>query len=232
MTTSMLLRVLARRWYVLIVVFGLTALVFALLSRAGGAYETQSEVLLLGPGTDSVGKFDQRYGDTLVFFAAAIEREYHNGRPTDRLAERAPLFGAGVTRGTQVVLPNTGGQWEFSFARPAISVTVAGPTKAWVQTALERSLARIESIARDRQAQLGVASTEVIRSERVPASPVIHYVGPTSGERARGLAAVLLLGLAAAALSAVSVDRLMGRRPPGDAPGTQLSGSRTPEAAR
>jgi hypothetical protein len=212
MTTLLLVRMLVRRWYIVVAILLLSSLGYLSLSGSGSIYTAQTDVVFIAPGTDPVGGFDERYRDSLVHFAAAIEREYHAGRSPNRLADEAPLFGAGIRQGEQVILPNTGSQWLVSFDSPRLAVDVVGPDAAWVRARLGAVLDRIETLARERQQKSGVADEFLIRTERAPQEPVVEQVGSSRGAYARALLALLAVSLGVAAAATVAVERLAQRR--------------------
>lgn len=234
MTSGALLRILARRWYVLLVGILVIAGAFVTMQRAGGAYTTQVSVIFVAPGNKGVGEIKAADLETLVDFAAVVEREYHDGKPTERLAENASLFGSGVAQGSQVLLPNSGTQWASSFARPALSVKVVGPSVGWVNARLQGILTRIDTIATERQTAAGVAQENLITTERTPIAARIDHVDSTLGTQARALVALTIVGLGLSASAAVALDRALARqrREPHTAtttwPRTRLQGSRTP----
>ena len=209
MTAPALIRVLIRRWYIVLAVLAVIGVGFAALSRTGGAYVAESTVVFVVPGSAAVGIFDDRKRDTLVEFVGAVELEVNKGEPADRLPKSAPLVGAGVSQGYQVVLPNTGGQWQFSFPDPVLSVRVTGPSPEWVRATLDTLLDRIDTVTENRQ---GAVSTQVaISTDRVPSEATVNYVGPTRQTQARALLVLGLVGTGLAAAAAVLVDRLAGR---------------------
>ncbi|HYI34256.1 MAG TPA: hypothetical protein VEX88_12415 [Glaciibacter sp.] len=223
MTTLQLMRMLARRWYVVVAIVLLAGAGYVSLSRESTVYTAQTDIVFIASGTDPVGGFDEQYRDSLVHFAAAIEREYHAGRTPIRLAADAPLFGAGVERGEQVLLPNTGSQWLVSFDSPRLSVDVVGPDPQWVRARLTRVLERIETLARQRQEQSGVAEAFFIRTERAPQESVVKYVGSSRSASARALLSLLAVSIGLAAAATVAVDRLTMRR------GTSLQRKNSPD---
>jgi hypothetical protein len=208
MTTRDLLQIIARRWYVVVVVLTLTGLMYVTLARAESAYSSEVQVVFVAPGDIAFAPFNDRRRETLVSFTAAIESELNNGYPTDRLAERAPLFGAGVDQGYQVFLPNRGGQWEYSFPDPQLTVRAVGPNPQWVTATVDGLVTRINTLVTERQRGSGVAVVDTILIERVPDETVVHYVGSSIGARTRALVALLLVGLAVSAILAVTVDRI------------------------
>ena len=214
MTTGVLLRIFARRWYVLVIALVVAGFAFVLMNRAGGAYVAQTKVMFIAPGTDAIGTFNDGLRDTVVNFAAVIEREIHDGKQTDRLAEHASLFGAGVPEGYQVVLPNSGGQWENSFATPALAVSVTGPSAADVSSTMSRLLDRIDFLARDRQLESNVAPENMIVTDRLPTEAVISYAGSSLSTQARALVMLVAVSLGIASTLAVRIDHRARRHRP------------------
>ncbi|TFD57448.1 hypothetical protein E3T43_08095 [Cryobacterium sp. Hh7] len=207
MTTRSLMQILARRWYVVIVVLMLTGLVYFTLARPG-SYSSQVQVVFVAPGDVALAPFNDQRRETLVSFAAAIESEMNNGRPTDRLAELAPLFGAGVDQGYQVLLPNRGGQWQYSFPDPVLTVRAVGPSPEWVITTVDGLVTRIDALVTDRQQNSGVAVVDFIHTEQVPNDTAVDYFGSSTSARTRALVSLLLVGLALSSFLAVMFDRL------------------------
>ena len=212
MTVRTLFSILRRRWYIMVIGVGLAIVAFITMNRAGGVYTTEASVIFSPPGAAGVAPVSDGYQETLVAFTAAVEREYDNGREADRLAENATLYGAGVARGSQVLLPNSGGQWQTSFATPALDVKIVGPSPAWVQDELNRIVDRISSIARRQQAEQGVAAKNYITTALNPEQPDVSYVGSLKSTQARALAALLVLGLGLSAFAATLVDSVVARR--------------------
>jgi hypothetical protein len=207
-TTRSLLRLISRRWYVVVIVLTLTGLLYVTLTRAGSAYSTEAQVVFVAPGDVALAPFNDQRRETLVSFAAAIESELNNGRPSDRLAEGASLFGAGINQGYQVLLPNAGGQWQYSFPDPALTIRVVGPNPQWVTSTTDRLLTRVNSLVAERQHSSGVPSAETIHTAQVPDEIAVNYIGASTGARARALGSLLLVGLGLSAYLAAAVDRL------------------------
>jgi hypothetical protein len=189
----------------------LAGVAFILMYRAGGIYSTEASVILSQPGGSEISDAGDGYRETLVSFAAAVEREYHNGKPSDRLAESATLYGAGVTRGSQVLLPSTGGQWQTSFASPSLDVKVVGPTAAWVQNELNSITNRIEDIAAAQQSKAGVPAGKFIGTAVSPAAPDVSYVGPLKSTSVRAFAAMMSLGVGTGTIAAVLIENRRAR---------------------
>jgi hypothetical protein len=211
MTSATLLRLMARRWWVILIGLSLTAGTFVGLQRDGGAYATDATVIFIAPGDRGVGEVSDGYLGSLVDFAAVIEREFHGGKQSDRLAENASLFGAGVNQGYRVLLVNSGSQWETSFAKPALAINIVGPSEDWVVSTLDTVTARIATLAAERQSTTGVDSTHTITTERVPTAAVVRHLGTSRGTLARAMVAFAAVGLGLSVAAAVAIDRGMAR---------------------
>jgi hypothetical protein len=210
MTTRSLLAIVGRRWYIVLV--GLVAAGAAfLLLRSPGAYTAEARVAFVSPGISDVGQTDDGQLETLTAFAAAVEREYHDGKPSDRLAENATLYGAGVSQGVQALLPNTGGQWQMSFATAAIDLSVVGPSPTWVLDQRDAAVRRIQQITLHQQQASGVAPKNRITTLVIPGSQVGH-VGPSKSTEVRGAAVLLLLGAGLSTAAAAVLDGVVSRR--------------------
>ncbi|MDQ1550153.1 MAG: hypothetical protein QOD27_1811 [Microbacteriaceae bacterium] len=211
MTSATLLSLMARRWWVILIGLLLTAGAYAALQQNEGAFSTDATVIFVAPGDRGVGEVSDGYLGSLVDFAAVIERDFHDGRQSDRLAENASLYGAGVTQGYRVLLVNSGSQWENSFAKPALAINIVGPSEDWVVSTLDTVTARIASLAAARQAQLGVDSAHTITTERVPDAAVVSHVGSSRGTKARAMVALTVVGLGLSVAAAVGLDRAIAR---------------------
>jgi hypothetical protein len=211
MTARMLLSMLGRRWYVVVSGLLLTGLAFLGLNQAGGAYTANTTVLFLTPGSSALGQFNDAYLETLVDFAAVVEREANDGALVERMSPGATLYGAGVTRGYRVSLPNTGGQWETSFGQPALSIEVVGPSPQWVRATMSALLDRIDVLARVAQDAAGVATARAITTQRVPGVFDVNHVGSTRGTQARAAVALFTVGSGVSCAVALLLDRRLGR---------------------
>jgi hypothetical protein len=208
MTTAAFFRVIGRRWYIILLGLALAGLTFVLMNRAGGTYTAESSVIFVAPGSSGVSQVQDGYLPSLVDYAAIVERVARNGQPADRLASNdATLFGAGVTKGYTIELPNTGGQWAVSFSQPRLEISVVGPSSDWVTKTMTHQLARVETIARDLQSVGGSSEANSITTSALPTVPVVQYQGATRSTQARALLALIILGLGLSSVVAVLIDR-------------------------
>jgi hypothetical protein len=211
MTSATLLRLMARRWWVILIGLSLTAGAFVGLHHDGGAYATDATVIFVAPGDRGVGEVSDGYLGSLVDFAAVIEREFHDGRQSDRLAENASLYGAGVTQGYRVLLVNSGSQWETSFAKPALAISVVGPSARWVVSTLHAVTTRIVTLAAAQQSNAGADAEHTITTETVPAVAPVRYLASSRGTQARAMIALTVVGLGLSVATAVATDRGLAR---------------------
>jgi hypothetical protein len=209
MTAGHLLRVLLRRWYVLLLAAILTAVVVGLLGRVPGVYSTQVDLVFLPPNSaNALGVTN----DSLVQFAAVVEREFIGGRDDDPISTTGgTLYGQGVRVGWRVNLPNAGGQWNNNFNRPALSVEVVDATPARVDAVVQNLTERIQSVVRQVQDGQGVPRIRQVETLQSPSSAVVSYI---DGNRTRASLAVALLGAVLGISATVAFDTLRVRHEP------------------
>lgn len=214
MTALQLLRIVGRRWYVIVAGALLCALAFWYLDRSTGpVYSADTEVVFSAPGRGGLTANANGVMDGLVGFASAVQRDVLHGAPSPALVtDKATLHGTGVSKGYSITLPNEGGQWQLSYNSPALAVSVVGPTAEWVKATSERLVSTIETTAVERQKASGVASYAMITTGRVPENISVVYVGGTKGTDIRALVAISAVGLSISGTAAVLLDRRLERR--------------------
>jgi hypothetical protein len=225
MTVSQLVRLLGRRWYVVLVGLAVAACSFLLMQRDEGLYTQHATMAFVAPGDAAVGVSNDALTESVVDFAASIERIMNDGKPVERLASAAAtLNGAGVTEGYVVQLPNFGGQWQTSFSRPVLEVQVVGPSPAWVTDTMNRLQAQIVSTTAKQQAS--VPQSERISVAGAPAS--VQHVWRSTSTTLRAFVALGVLGLGVSIAAAITLDRLLAARAKRRAPTTShlLPGTR------
>jgi hypothetical protein len=139
------------------------------------------------------------------------------------VTDKATLHGTGITKGYSITLPNIGGQWQISYNEPALTVSVVGPSAAWVKSTSDRLVSAIETTAVQRQKAAGVSSYSMITTGRVPEHTSIVYVGGSKGTDIRALVTISAIGLSISGTAAVLLDRRKTRRT------TVLAGRRLPD---
>lgn len=211
MTRSEFLAALLRCWYVLLVGGLLTLATMALLIGKRGVYTAQMDVVMLPPSAEGQGNPIEGRSDSLIYFAAIVERELNNGPIQDRFASaEATLAGAGVRQGFSITLPNAGGQWQTNFGRPVLSLEVVDTDLDNVRQVMAEQIGRIDQALIEVQDREGVAPKDRITSGLSPAEPVVSYVG---GSRSKVVVGVALLGIGLSVTFALIVDRWRRGRP-------------------
>ncbi len=208
MTAVQLLRVLARRWYVLALVATVTGIAILLSARVPGVYWTQVDVVFLPPKSANALE-DQN--TSIVQFAAVIERAFNGTQDAVSTASSSgTLYGEGVRSGWQVSLPNNGGQWQNNFNRPSLSIEVVESSPRTVSAVAASLSGRVGRLVQQRQEGIGIAPENRVTTIESPDSPVVRYV---QGSDTRAAIAHTALGLVIGVLAAVQFDRLLARSP-------------------
>ena len=100
----------------------------------------------------------------------------------------ATIVGQGILDGSQVKLPDHGGQWSRVYPRQVLDIQVSGPTADVVQARRAQLIERID--AELAVLQEGVAPSDLITTAVVPAAPSISYM---HGSKVRALAMIWVL---------------------------------------
>lgn len=169
-------------------------------------YWCRAEVVFLPP-TDRTGWTNSLQGanESLVSFAAAVERRVNGGQAAPRLASTdATLYGAGVTQGRSISLRNTGGQWQPSYGQPSVTVEVVGVTPEETMTQTRQALGEVTAASRAMQRELGVSDSSAITAQ---VSPQVLSLSRVSGSQRRSKAVILLLGAGASLLVFMELRR-------------------------
>ncbi|WP_177170156.1 hypothetical protein [Propionibacterium cyclohexanicum] len=229
MTLSEFLRLIRRRWYVLLVALLCAALFATIQYRTSGVYSTRTIVYLIHHNSNpqgawpSVGSTDE----TLVSFAGTIVNEVNRGRPGVRYAsEDAPLYGVGLRQGVRVTQSNSGGQWWSSFPRAEIEVQIVGPGRAWVAAQQQQILSRIVELCRSAQGAAWADPDQRITPLVAPLTDSIDHITPARLDLVVAAGAILGAALICGGWAAVLLDRRARRGAvvPGQTPGTVKSG--------
>lgn len=205
MTRNDFMAAMVRPWYLLLLGGVLTIAALGLLLGRVGVYATQVDVIMLPPTRDSPGNPIEGRSDSLIYFAAIVERELNNGVIENRYASaEATLYGAGVERGYSVTLPNTGGQWQTNFGRPVLSVEVVDADPDRLREVLAEQIGKLSQTVIDVQDREGVAPKDRITIGLSPSEPDISYIG---GSRSKIVVGVAILGIGLSVSAVLLVDR-------------------------
>jgi hypothetical protein len=210
MTLGNVLQTLRSRWYLTASGLLLTLVAVLALSARSGVYYTSVDVQLIPPEHMTVTGSPSPT-DSLVALAGMVQRQVGDdtGR-TEPVSPDATLTGLGVTDGTLVTLPNSGGQWNYFFDVPLLHVEAAAPTAEEAAHRRDAAVARIVTELRRVQAADGVLPLSQVTTRLVPRrAPVARE----RGSEARAALAAGLLGVALTCIGTVQADRLRHRRP-------------------
>lgn len=205
MTAARLIHVIFRRWYVVLAVLVITGLATNAAGRVEGVYSSQLDIVFVAPGkTNSL----QISADSLVQFAAVIERRFNGNSEAAALAGETTLYGQGVRSGWSVTLPNSGGQWQTNFNRAALTIEVVDSTPERVRAVTNKLSARIRDLTLREQVEQGVSAVNRVTTLESPATPAVTYI---EGRAPRAKIGIIALGVGIALFAAVMMDRLLTR---------------------
>lgn len=214
MTPAQLLRVLRRRWYVLLAGLCCTAFAFLTLTQSATVYAAQADLVFMEPAVPGQSRtLTGTEPQTLIDFTAIVERTYLAGTKSAKLASpTASLFGTGIRRGTSVGMLDTGGQWLSSFNRPVLSVQSAGPSPGEVAAEIDRVHAEVRAVSDELQLKAGARPDSLIIVERAPEDLIISSFGKTRMGEAKALVVLTLTGFGLSCAAAAGTDVLLARR--------------------
>lgn len=210
MTSRELLRVLARRWYVIVVGAVLTVAALVVVVQRPGVYWTQMELVLVAPAEPYYPNTVADAPHSLAPLAGLLVSDWNGPRPPLLTSSSTTsLFGLGTRDGVQVRLPNQGSQFQPLFTAPSVDVQVVGRSAEEVTARAEEARTRVEALLDRRQALAGVAERNRVRALSSPAALDVQHI---TGSRTRALAATGLAGAAGTALVAYGWDRVASSR--------------------
>jgi len=203
-----------RRWYVFVAVLMLFVPLALHASSVRGVYWAKYDVVFLLPPGASDNNALRNGASNIVFYAAMIQRQYTSTHKVVKVQTNgAPLYGSGVRSGVSMYLPDTGGQWQSNFNRPAITVEVVAETEAEANSLAGATARQIRDMALKPQADLGVVPKAYISTTTNPERPTAEYVD-VRNKRAVGATALVALGAGTglAVLVDVVIFRVFSRR--------------------
>ncbi len=207
MTSSDLLRIVLRRWYLTVLGAALSVGLVYAATHEPPVYWTQFNMLLLQPRSETHTNYLSNPRYTLYPTAGVVVRDFNADDRAPLLASPdTSMVGQGLTRGVQVRLPNQGSQWRPVFQANFLDVQVVDASPEAVLDRAQAAQERVSRILRRRQDAAHVSPGMQVTSIASTADPVVYQVG---GSRMRAAAAT---GLAGAAITTVVVywtDRLL-----------------------
>ena len=211
MTAVDALGVFLRRWYVMVMVLVTATAVGVQLYPGQHTYSARTTVVFIWPGSLPLYPTDDGGVGALVNFAALVRQglSTEERETVDVVTFGGTLAGAGVTEGSSVVLPNSGGQWSKRYDQPALQLETVNATPEAAVEDLRSLLAHIDVTAASLQERLGVPPQSRVTTSSATATVEVFDGGATGATRARGLLGVGVLGLITAAVATVGADRLL-----------------------
>lgn len=210
MTAREFIRVLLRRWYVVLLGVVLTTVCGYLLVGREAIYYTRVEVVVLPPQERDDVNVLTAGPYSLTEVASLLVTRYNDGNPPLAMnASDATISGQGVRSGEAVRLHNSGNQWVSVFDKPVIEVEVVDPDPRQVETASRKAVTALQRILDDYQQSYGIAATSQVTLRASPTDPLIREL---RGNRSRTAAASLVLGGWATLVAAYVTDRASLRR--------------------
>lgn len=204
MTTALVLAALRRRWYAVAAGLVLTAAVAANLLQSPAVFWTQTNVIFTSPAVGAPDVLFADSGASYTAMAGLVERRLNAGRrDAVNTSTEVSLVDIGMERGTRILLPNAGGQWNYHFPSPTLSVQAAGSSVEEVRALRDREVARVRDELTTIQAADGIPPEQMIGTRL---SPVLAPARYANGHPRRAAGGAAVIGLALTVLATVQLD--------------------------
>jgi hypothetical protein len=208
MTVWDTLRVMRRRFGIVVLGLLLTLGLSGFIAAQPGVYYAKVQVTILAPelGTGYNAFTIATY--PLIGVAGAVAEVV--GSPANGAVQvpgTADLPGVGVRDGFSVRLPNIGGQWSVGYDGPYLDVQAVGPTPDVVHAHIDSAIAQINETLHQWQIEAGVDPEDFLRTQRSPATTVVEH---SRGSPIRAIAGVVILGMGLTITVAMAVERRFG----------------------
>lgn len=203
MTTRQVLEALVRRWYLVVVVVILSGAVGWQVAQAPPVYQTEADVYFLAPPSEDAERLGLASASTIAV-AGLVEREITGGHAAEVVSPDVTLVDEGINDGSAVVLPNSGGQWSYSFSRPVLTVSATAASPEVAAARRERLTAEVRQTLERLQAGDDVPPAERIRTRQVPDEPTVSV---RQGQPTRAGALAALVGGSSGLAGVVLWDR-------------------------
>jgi len=200
-----------RRWYVVVVIVGLSAALAWTMTEAGGTYYSKTIVWFTADSAPTLLPDNGAENSDVIAFAGAVASELNRGRPPANYASsEAPYYGAGVRQGVLIALRDMGGQWSSWYNAAVIELHIVGRTEAWVADQQEALIANIDEYVRERVG--GDDSSQAITVAVEPLTREISHVAASRLQRVMAYAALGLAGVLTSGVAVTLVERVLRRR--------------------
>jgi hypothetical protein len=121
-TSTDVMRMLLRRWYVVGAGIAITLAVMVSVYQRPGVFSARTDVVFLAPESSVNPNKLAVTSNTLIATAGVVEEKINRGHnPILPVSPDVPLVAQGVTDGWQVFVPNYGGQWAVNYERASIT---------------------------------------------------------------------------------------------------------------
>ena len=210
MTLFDLLRVVLRRWPVVVVGALITCSFLYLIRQEQGVYWSRTTVVFLAPSSAIYPNSLATDSGALIVTAGVVEKRVTGpGKVTKYADPSVNLAGLGIRDGWSISLPDTGGQWAPNFTSRELNVEVVGPSPQEVRAKQSELVGRLRDALRQVQVEWKVAPVNYVTLTTPAEPPVVNYL---VGRRPRAEVMTLLLGGVGTVTACVVVDDLLRRR--------------------
>ena len=203
-TTWDVLRAIARRWPVAALGAVATLVITFQVFTAPGVFLTSTDIYISPPRGASPTQMGQ-FTDSTIAVAGLVERRVNEGSEPRAVSPDVTLVDMGIYDGAMVTLPNSGGQWTYSFAEPRLHVSAAASTAGAAEALRRRTSRKVERELASLQDQIGVPSRQRYVARQIPAMPQVSHL---RGRRSVAAAMSLALGLGVTVFASVQFDRM------------------------
>ncbi len=229
MTSVEFLKLVARRWYIVLLGLGITAAASWAAAGPSTVYFSRTTVNILEPNGGNARILGYHSPDSIA--VANILAARVNGGVHTPLASNpdVTLYSMGILQGTHAQVRNVGGQWLSQVTEPVVDVQVVDSSSQAVEQRLRTEVANIGEELTLLEDQLKVPRAERIELQLSPPNPPVDRV---TTNHPRALVGYGLFGTGLTLAATYWIDRLLRRRRAGLAQDHRGSAQDTPGATR
>jgi hypothetical protein len=210
MTSRELLRLVFRRWYLMVLGAVLSVAVLGFVYKQPGVYWTQFDVVVLAPQTKLQPNNIEDPKFAMAPMAGVVVTEANGGkRPSLLASSDTSLYGEGLRQASRARLPNNGSQWLPIYSKPNIDVQVVDPDPAVVEQKSRQITAELSRILLENQDRIGVKPRARMSMIASPADPVVAHI---TGSLVRAAFGTALLGATLTTFAVYGLERWRLRR--------------------
>ncbi|MCY4726950.1 hypothetical protein NYO98_11740 [Nocardioides sp. STR2] len=210
MTVTDLLVAAWRQRIVVCIGIVLTAVAGLLAIQDRSVFWTRAEVVFLPPQNEYYPNALRSSSESVIITAGAVaKRVLGPDRVPKYASPEVNLVGVGVREGWSISLPDTGGQWSYSFDSQVLAIEAVGPSREFVLETVAEVRHRVSNSLRAVQVAESVPPETRISLRASPGQPVVYGVG---GNRPRALGMTAVLGGILTLCAALARDKRQARR--------------------